>query len=86
MSINSKLNDLISKHGIDEESLMDHLKKKFSKEYKEAIKNMKDEGVDNPEMEINPGRIADHIKKEKKFFEEIEKFSKKNSGGLEGLN
>ena len=47
---------------------------------------MKDEGVDNPEMEINPGRIADHIKKEKKFFEEIEKFSKKNSGGLEGLN
>ena len=86
MSIHSKLNNLISKHGIDEEGLIDHLKKKFSKEYKEAIKAMKDEGVDDPEMEINPGRVADHVKDEKKFLDEIEKFSKDNYGGLEGLN
>ena len=86
MTIHSKLNNLFNKYGIDEESLMDHLKKKFSKEYKEAIQAMKDEGIDDPQMEINPGRVADHIKDEKKFLDEIENFSKNNSGGLEGLN
>ena len=38
MSIHSKLNDLISKHGIDEESLMDHLKKNFQKNTKKRFK------------------------------------------------
>ena len=81
MSIHSKLNNLISKHGIDEEGLIDHLKKKFSKEYKEAIKAMKDEGVDDPEMEMTPGRFADHIgDKSEELLKEYEAILKKLNG------
>jgi hypothetical protein len=36
-------------------------------------------GVDSPETEITPGRIADHIKEEKKSLNEVEKFGKDNN-------
>jgi hypothetical protein len=79
MTIHASLNLLFEKYDIDEEGLVDYLKSKFLTEYKLALKDLKDEGVDNPESEITPGRIADHIKDEKKFLNEVEKFGKDNS-------
>jgi hypothetical protein len=79
MNIHISLNLLFEKYDIDEESLVDYLKSKFFNEYRLALKDLKDEGVDIPESEITPGRIADHIKDEKKFLNEVEKFGKDNS-------
>jgi replication initiation and membrane attachment protein DnaB len=79
MTIHNSLNKLFEKYSIDEEGLVDYLKSKFSNEYKLAIKDLKDEGVENPASEITPGRIADHIKNEKIFLDEVEKFGKDNS-------
>jgi len=79
MNIHVSLNLLFEKYDIDEEGLVDYLKSKFSNEYRLALKDLKDEGVDIPESEITPGRIADQIKDEKKFLNEVEKFGKENS-------
>ena len=79
MTIHASLNLLFEKYDIDEEGLVDYLKSKFSNEYRLALKDLKDEGVGIPESEITPGRIADHIKDEKKFLIEVEKFGKDNS-------
>lgn len=79
MTIHASLNLLFEKYDIDEEGLVNYLKSKFSNEYRLALKDLKDEGVDIPESEITPGRIADHIKDEKKFLNEVEKFGKDNS-------
>jgi hypothetical protein len=79
MTIHASLNLLFEKYDIDEEGLVDYLKSKFSNEYRLALKELKDEGVDIPESEITPGRIADHIKDEKTFLNEVEKFGKDNS-------
>jgi hypothetical protein len=79
MNIHVSLNLLFEKYDIDEEGLVDYLKSKFSNEYRLALKDLKNEGVDIPESEITPGRIADHIKDEKKFLNEVEKFGKENS-------
>ena len=79
MTIHASLNLLFEKYDIDEEGLVDYLKSKFSNEYRLALKDLKDEGVDIPESEITQGRIADHIKDEKKFLNEVEKFGKDNS-------
>jgi hypothetical protein len=79
MTIHASLNLLFEKYDIDEEGLVDYLKSKFSNEYRLALKELKDEGVDIPESEITPGRIADHIKDEKVFLNEVEKFGKDNS-------
>ena len=79
MNIHVSLNLLFEKYDIDEEGLVNYLKSKFSNEYRLALKVLKDEGVDIPESEITPGRIADHIKDEKKFLNEVEKFGKDNS-------
>jgi hypothetical protein len=79
MNIHVSLNLLFEKYDIDEEGLVDYLKSKFSNEYRLALKDLKDEGVDIPESDITPGRIADHIKDEKKFLNEVEKFGKENS-------
>ena len=79
MTIHASLNLLFEKYDIDEEGLVDYLKSKFSNEYRLALKDLKDEGVDIPESDITPGRIADHIKDEKKFLNEVEKFGKENS-------
>ena len=79
MNIHVSLNLLFEKYDIDEEGLVDYLKSKFSNEYRLALKDLKDEGVDIPESDITPGRIADHIKDEKTFLNEVEKFGKDNS-------
>jgi len=79
MTIHASLNLLFEKYDIDEEGLVDYLKSKFSNEYRLALKDLKDEGVDIPESDITPGRIADHIKDEKTFLNEVEKFGKDNS-------
>ena len=79
MNIHVSLNLLFEKYDISEEGLVDYLKSKFSNEYRLALKDLKDEGVDIPESEITPGRIADHIKDEKKFLNEVDKFGKDNS-------
>jgi hypothetical protein len=79
MTIHASLNLLFERYDIDEEGLVEHLKSKFFKEYKLALKDLKDEGVDIPESDITPGRIADHIKDEKTFLNEVEKFGKDNS-------
>ena len=51
----------------------------FNKTDSVQLKDLKDEGVDIPESDITPGRIADHIKDEKTFLNEVEKFGKDNS-------
>ena len=79
MTFHASLNLLFEKYDFDELGLVDYLKSKFSNEYRLALKDLKDEGVDIPESEITPGRIADHIKDEKKFLNEVEKFGKDNS-------
>ena len=43
MTIHESLNKLFEKYNIDEEGLVDHLKSKFSAEYKLALKDLKDE-------------------------------------------
>ena len=77
MAVHDKLNKLIEKYGSDnEESLIEHLKGKFSKEYKLAIQDLKNDGSDDPDMEMTAGRIADHITNEDKFLDECEKILK----------
>ena len=74
MAVHDKLNKLIEKYGSDnEESLVEHLKGKFSKEYKLAVQDLKNDGSDDPDMEMTAGRIADHIgSNEDKFISECE--------------
>jgi len=81
MSIHTKLNSLFEKYDVDEEGLVNHLQSKYSLEYKNALKSLKEEGVDDPEMELTPGRIADHISasKEKAFLEAVETYLKNSS-------
>ena len=78
MSVHNKLNKLCFEYGLQtEEDLVEPLKKKFPKEYKLALKDLKDEGVDDPEMEMTAGRIADHIgDNEDKLLSECEKVLK----------
>lgn len=60
--IYKKINELNSKYGSDfEEELVEHLKKKFPKQYKLSLEDLKNDGSDDPEMEMTPGRFADHI-------------------------
>lgn len=77
--IYKKINELNSKYGLDfEEELVEHLKKKFPKEYKLSLEDLKNDGSDNPEMEMTPGRFADHIgDKGEEFLKEYEAMLKK---------
>ena len=60
--IYKKINELNSKYGSDfEEDLVEHLKKKFPEQYKLSLEDLKNDGSDDPEMEMTPGRFADHI-------------------------
>ena len=79
MSIHDELNKLMQKYGSDnEEALAEHLKNEFSKEYKLAVEDLKNDGSDDPDMEVTAGRIGDHIKDKKdKFLNECEKVLKK---------
>ena len=78
MSIHDELNKLMQKYGSDnEEALVEYLKNEFSKEYKLAVEDLKNDGSDDPDIEVTAGRIADHVKDKKdKFLNECEKILK----------
>lgn len=80
--IYKKINELDSKYGSDfEEELVEHLKKKFPKQYKLSLEDLKNDGSDDPEMEMTPGRFADHIgNKAEEFLKEYEAILKKLNG------
>ena len=77
--IYKKINELNSKYGSDfEEDLVEHLKKKFPEQYKLSLEDLKNDGSDDPEMEMTPGRFADHIgDKGEELLEEYEAILKK---------
>ena len=77
--IYKKINELNSKYGSDfEEDLVEHLKKKFPEQYKLSLEDLKNHGSDDPEMEMTPGRFADHIgDKGEEFLREYEAILKK---------
>ena len=77
--IYKKINELNSKYGSDfEEELVEHLKKKFPKQYKLSLEDLKNDGSDDPEMEMTPGRFADHIgDKGEELLQEYEAILKK---------
>jgi len=80
--IYKKINELNSKYGSDfEEDLVEHLKKKFPEQYKLSLEDLKNDGSDDPEMEMTPGRFADHIgDKGEEFLKEYEAILKKLNG------
>ena len=77
-----KINELDAKYGYDfEGELVDHLKKKFTEQYKLSIEDLKNDGSDDPEMEMTPGRFADHIgDKGEELLTEYEFILKKLNG------
>ena len=81
--IYKKINELNSKYGSDfEEDLVEHLKKKFPEQYKLSLEDLKNDGSDDPEMEMTPGRFADHIgDKGDEFLKEYEAILKKLADG-----
>ena len=72
--IYKKINELNSKYGSDfEEELVEHLKNIFPEQYKLSLEDLKNDGSDDPEMEMTPGRFADHIgDKGEEFLKEYE--------------
>ena len=80
--IYKKINELNSKYGYDfEEELVEHLKKKFPKQYKLSLEDLKNDGSDDPEMEMTPGRFADNIgNKAEELLKEYEAILKKLTG------
>ena len=83
--IHKKISELNSKYGNDssefEEDLVEHLKNKFPEQYKLSLEDLKNDGSDDPEMEMTPGRFADHIgDKDEEFLKEYEAILKKLNG------
>jgi len=79
-----KLTELNSKYGNEssefEEELTEHLKNKFPEQYKLSLEDLKNDGSDDPEMEMTPGRLADHIgDKSEELLKEYEAILKKLS-------
>jgi len=79
-----KINELNSKYVNEssefEEELVEHLKNKFPEEYKLSLEDLKNDGSDDPEMEMTPGRFVDHIgDKGDDFLKEYEAILKKLS-------
>ena len=79
--IYKKINELNSKYGSDfEEELVEHLKNIFPEQYKLSLEDLKNDGSDDPEMEMTPGRFADHIgDKSEELLKEYEAILKKLS-------
>ena len=82
--IYQKINELNSKYGNEssefEEDLVEHLKKKFPEQYKLSLEDLKNDGSDDPEMEMTPGRFVDHIgDKGEEFLKEYEAIIQKLS-------
>ena len=83
--IYKKINELNFKYGNEssefEGELVDHLKKKFPEQYKLSLEDLKNDGSDDPEMEMTPGRFADHIDdKSEELLKEYEAILKKLNG------
>ena len=83
-NIYKKITELNSKYGNEssefEEDLVEHLKKKFPKQYKLSLEDLKNDGSDDPEMEMTPGRFVDHIgDKGEEFLKEYEAILQKLS-------
>ena len=83
--IYKKITDLNSRYGNEssefEEDLVEHLKKKFPKQYKLSLEDLKNDGSDDPEMEMTPGRFVDHIgDKGDELLNEYETILKKLTG------
>ena len=77
-----KVGEINSKYGNEssefDEELVEHLKKKFPKEYELSLEELKNDGSDDPEMEMTPGRFVDHIgDKDEEFLKEYEVILKK---------
>ena len=84
-NIYKKLNELNSKYGNEssefDEELTENLKVKFPEQYKLALKDLKNDGSDDPEMEMTTGRFVDHIgDKGEEFLREYEAILKKLNG------
>ena len=82
--IYKKISELNSKYSNEssefEEELTKHLKNKFPEEYKLSLEDLKNDGSDDPEMEMTPGRFVDHIgDKGDDFLKEYETILKKLS-------
>ena len=80
-----KISEINSKYGNEssefDEELVEHLKKKFPKEYELSLEELKNDGSDDPEMEMTPGRFVDHIEdKDEEFLNEYEVILKKLNG------
>ena len=80
-----KISEINSKYGNEssefDEELVEHLKKKFPKEYELSLEELKNDGSDDPEMEMTPGRFVDHIGgKDEEFLKEYEVILKKLNG------
>ena len=83
--IYKKISELNSKYGNEssefEEELVKQLKKKFPEQYQLSLEDLKNDGSDDPEMEMTPGRFADHIgDKAAEFLKEYEAILKKLNG------
>ena len=83
--IYKKITDLNSRYGNEssefEEDLVEHLKKKFPNQYKLSLEDLKNDGSDDPEMEMTPSRFADHIgDKGDELLNEYETILKKLTG------
>ena len=81
--ISKKINELNIKYDPEsnfEGESVDHLKKKFPEQYKLSLEDLKNDGSDDPEMEMTPGRFVDHIgDKGEEFLKEYEAILKKLS-------
>ena len=80
-----KISEINSNYGNEssefDEELVEHLKKKFPKEYELSLEELKNDGSDDPEMEMTPGRFVDHIgDKDEEFLKEYEVILKKLNG------
>ena len=83
--IYKKITELNSKYGNEssefEEELTEHLKNKFPEQYKLSLEDLKNDGSDDPEMEMTPGRFVDHIgDKGEELLKEYEAILKKLNG------
>ena len=81
-NIYKKINELNSKYGNEssefDEELTENLKMKFPEQYKLALKDLKNDGSDDPEMEMTPGRFIDYIgDKSEELLKEYEAILKK---------
>ena len=84
-NLNKKISELNSKYGNEssefEEELVEQLKKKFPEQYQLSLEDLKNDGSDDPEIEMTPGRFVDHIgDKSDELLKEYETILKKLNG------